>query len=380
VLFLVPVLVAALSLAWLGWRKSQTPPYRVSGFVEAHQVRVGSRVGGRVAEVVTAEGLRVSTGDLLLRMDPFDLKEKLAHARSVAQAHRAEQERLQAGFRPEEIEQARARRDQAAATLEKLIAGPRPREIEIARQHLEMARAGLELAMSEHERLSLLRTDDQAAKLELDRAIRALKQSRAEVSSAEQELALLEEGTRKEEIAAARALHAEMRESVRLMESGYRKEDIAQATARVAAAEADVAAIETQIRELSVFSPCDCTVEAVDLRPGDLVAPNAPVISLLDESSLWLRAYVPESRLGSIRLGDPVDISWSPGRRNQGVAFSGHVAFISREAEFTPRNIQTPEERSKQVFRIKVSLDARDIHGIRPGMIVDVLLPEMESP
>jgi multidrug resistance efflux pump len=117
-------------------------------------------------------------------------------------------------------------------------------------------------------------------------------------------------------------------------------------------------------------------VEAIDLHPGDLVAPNAPAVALLDVSHLWVRAYVPESRLGEVRLGQkvPVRVDSFPGRR-----FSGRLTFIAQEAEFTPRNVQTPEERSKQVFRIKVELDAgRD--RLRAGMAADVLLSEATNP
>ena len=107
----------------------------------------------------------------------------------------------------------------------------------------------------------------------------------------------------------------------------------------------------------------------IDLQPGDLVAPNAPVLSLLDTGHLWVRAYVPENRL-DIQVGQkvPITVDSFPGK-----TFSGHISFISRQAEFTPNNVQTPEERSKQVFRIKVEIDeGRDV--LRPGMTADVVL------
>lgn len=372
----IAVAAGAGIIGWLYWQQTRPQPLIVSGFIEADEIRVGSRVGGRVAEVLASEGQRIKAGAPLYRLDPFDLKETLAQAQAELAAYQADYARLKAGYRKEEIEQARAKRDQAAAMLAKLVAGPRPREIEIARQKLNEAKASLELAESEHARLARLSKEAQAAPTELDRAVRELKTTRAEVAQAEQEVALLEEGTRKEEIAQAKAVLAEADEALKLEEQGYRPEDIAKAAAQVAAAQAQVAAIRTRMNELTIAAPCDCVVEAIDLRPGDLVGANAPSASLLDLSRMWVRAYVPESRLGQVRLGQqvPIRVDNFPNER-----FPGRVTFIAQEAEFTPRNIQTPEERSKQVFRIKVTLE-QGLDRLRVGMAADVLLDEAKGP
>ena len=131
----------------------------------------------------------------------------------------------------------------------------------------------------------------------------------------------------------------------------------------------EVASIERQLRELAVASPCDCLVEAVDLEPGDLVAANAPVLTLIDPHDLWIRAYIPENRL-DISVGQKVSIRVDafPERR-----FAGHVSFVSRKAEFTPANVQTPDERVKQMFRVKVELDEGQ-DTLRAGMAADVFL------
>src|SRR5262249_20829784 len=150
---------------------------------------------------------------------------------------------------------------------------------------------------------------DVATRIEIDRVVRALKSAQAELASAQQSLALLEEGTREEEKAEARAALAEAEQALRLMEAGYRSEDVAKAAAQVEAATANVNAIEAGIKELTVTSPCDCPVEANDLRQGDLVAANAPTVSLLDMSHVWVRAYVPESYLGHVRDGMRVPIT-----------------------------------------------------------------------
>ncbi len=365
-------LAAGLLISFLVWTQNRSQPFVVSGFVEADEIRVGSRVGGRVAEVAVNEGDTVKTNDLIFRLDPFELNHELARAEAQVAAATADLERLRSGFRVEEIEQARARRDLAQASLDKLVAGPRQQEIVIAQEQLKIAEAAFDLAESEYQRIAKLHETERAAPTEYDTAVRARKAAMADVARAKQSLELLEEGSRKEDIAAARAQLAESAAALKLVESGNRIEDIAGAEARLLAAEAQARAIRVQIEELRVVSPCDCVVEAIDLRPGDLVAPNAPGTSLLDLTRKWVRAYVPETRLGEIKLEQKVSLRIiGMGDR----AFTGRITFIARDAEFTPRNVQTPEERSKQVFRIKVRLDEGST-DVRVGMTADILFGE----
>lgn len=369
---LIAVLLAGGIVTWLVWQKSRPEPLIVSGFVEADQIRVGSRVGGRVAEVLVQEGDRAKAGAPLLKMEPFDLNEQLAQAQAELAARQADYARLKTGFRPEEVEQAKARRDRLAATLAKLQAGPRSQEISVAEQRLKQAQASLDLALPEYQRLKQLAREGTAGQLEADRAEREFKAAQAEVITREAELALLKEGTRKEEIAEAKASLAETEAALRLMEAGSRSEDIEQARAKAAAAEAEVATIRTRLEELTVRAPADVIVDVIDLRPGDIVPANAPSMSLLDQSKMWVRAYVPAGRLGQVKLGQrvPIRVDAFPDKR-----FEGAISYIATEAEFTPRNTQTPEDRSKQVFRIKVTVeDGKDL--LRPGMMGDVMLEE----
>jgi len=370
------VVLALAAVAWLTWQQNRAEPFVVSGFIEADDVRAGSRVGGRVAEVLAREGQTVAAGDVLLRLEPFDLMQRLAQARAQLAVAVAERDRLRAGFRPEELQQARARRDRAAAVLDKLKTGPRPGEIAIAREELNAADANLELAEAEFQRVRDLYQSRETAQLEFDRAQRERKAALAARAAAAERLALLEQGTRAEEIAEAAAQLAEATAAVALIEAGYRSEDVAQATAQAQAAEAAVAAIEAQVAELTIESPCHCVVDVLEIQPGDLAAPNAPVVALLDLSRLRVRAFVPEARLGGIQLGDRVPISVDS---FAGERFAAHITFVAHEAEFTPRNVQTPEERSRQVFRIELTLDEGH-ERLRPGMAADVWLDERPAP
>ena len=368
--------IAVLIIFWLFWQQGRAPEFIVSGFIEADQIRVGSQVGGRVAEVFAEEGERVQRGDVLFRLEPFDLEAILARASGKLAVAQSEYARLKAGYRIEEVEQAQARWEHARATLEKAVAGPRWQEIAVAREQVRIARAALELARAEFNRLGALVKKDQVSKEAYDEVVREYEAAQAGLVVAKQSLALLEEGTRKEDIAMARAGLVEAEQALELMREGFRREDIDKAAAEVASAEANLAAVQSRVEELDVLSPCDCVLEAIELQPGDLVSANAPSVSLLDLDRLWVRTYIPEARLSQVRLGQIAPI------RVDGIddeQFKTRITFIAQEGEFIPRNIQTPEERSKQVFRAKLTLE-EGLGRLRAGMAVDVLFEEAYMP
>ncbi len=255
------------------------------------------------------------------------------------------------------------------ASLERLQHGPRPQEIETAEAELRLAESEEELAQTKFKRAEKLLGEQAVSREQFDSNRTELRVAQSMVEVRRSALALLKEGTRSEEIAEAQAKLAEAQAALDLKVNGYREEERTQAKAAVAAAYAAAAVIARQIEELQIHSPVDGVVEALDLQPGDLVMASAPALTLVDYGSLWVRAYVPENRIG-LALGDelPVTVDAYPDEQ-----FLGRVTFVARQGEFTPRNVQTPEERSKQVFRIKVKLDAGQ-RNLRPGMSADVWL------
>jgi multidrug resistance efflux pump len=361
--------VLAGLLAALLFSQFRREPLHVSGFIEADEIRLGSRVGGRVAMVHVEEGTRVFPGDTLVELEPFDLLEERAQAEAQLAQRRAAYEKLSAGFRAEEVAQAKARYDELAANLEKLRNGPRKQEIAAAQARLDLANAELELADTNFRRVESLVERNAATREEMDRATEQLRVTRAALRVRDEELGQLLEGTRPEEIAEAEARLNQAGAQWKLFQAGYRAEEIAEAEAAMNAAQSALAVIERQVAELAIRAPGEGIVEAVELQPGDLTAGSAPVISVMDTSRLWVRAYVPENRL-SVQTGQKVTVTVDsfPGEK-----FAAHLSFVAREAEFTPGNVQTPEERSKQVFRIKATLD-EGLDRLRPGMAADVWL------
>ncbi|MCB9892219.1 MAG: efflux RND transporter periplasmic adaptor subunit [Planctomycetes bacterium] len=378
-------LVLASGVAALFWKQASREPMHVSGFVEADEVRVGSRVGGRVARVLVEEGQSVDKGTILVELEPHDLLARRERAVADLARAKAEHARLVAGPRAEEIAAAEARRDQIAADLSRLVDGPRAQEVVAARARVVLAEAQLELSRQEFARVKSLHEEGISKDADFDQATSSLRVAEQTVAVRKSELALLEEGTRKEEVAAARAKLAESQATLQQQTNGYRQEDIDAAAAVVASAQAGLDVIEQQIRELRVTSSVDGIVEAIDLRPGDIVAPNAPMLSILDRSHLRVRAWVPE-RMLALEIGQRLRVTLDA---FEGRDFEGRVAFVARRAEFTPSNVQTPEERSKQVFRIRVDLvhggdavpsDVRTLRDmIRPGMGADVWLDTMRD-
>jgi multidrug resistance efflux pump len=363
------ILVVAALGALLLYSQWHPKPKKISGFIEADEIRLGSRVGGRVLKIHVEEGTKVSAGQTLVDLAPFDLLDLRAQAAAQVESRKADLAKLETGFRAEDLAQAKAKRDELAARVQELIAGPRKETIDAAKARNEQSKAELLYAQSSFEKTKSTYDRQAATKDELDKATQILDTARATAGMRQAELAELLAGTREEDVAMAKAQLEQADQAWLLQKNGPRKEDIAAAKAALAAAEATVRAIDTQIGELVIQAPVDGIIEAFDLRPGDLVAANAPAMSMLDPAKLWVRAYLPED-MPNVTLGQKVRVTVDsfPGR-----AFAAHVAFIARQAEFTPSNVQTPEKRSLQVFRVKVILDeGRDV--LRAGMPADVWL------
>lgn len=372
------LLLIAFAICFFGgliaYSRYRPVPNTVSGFIEADEIRVGSRVGGRVKSVHVDEGHTVKQGDILLELEPYDLLQREQEAEQSLAALDADYRRLSAGFRPEEIAQAKARYDQRKARYDLLHDGPRSQEIEAARGRLRMAEAQLKFARQKYQRSLDLLQKNAATQADLDAANEQLDASQAQLVVRKEELKLLELGTREEELREARARVDEAQEAWELAKKGYRQEELDQAQAARNAAEAALNVIREQKKELVVHSPLDGVVDALDLRAGDLVPAGAPVLSILDTRHMWVRTYVPQNRVG-LQVGQRLRVR-ADSLGDQ--PLTGKITFISQQAEFTPNNVQTPEERIKQVFRMKVTLTDQ-LENLRPGMTVDVSLEPLDE-
>ena len=347
--------VAAVAAYSIGWFHHDNA-LQGSGTIEARNIRVGSEVGGRIDQILVREGDSVEAGQTLITFDDKELKASLEQSRAAA-------EKSEHGYRKEDIEEARAAAAQAKAEYDQRTNGYRQEDIDSARADLDRATADETRTHLDFERYDSLAAKEEVSKQQRDTAEANWKMALAQRQSAQQRLDQLHRGYRAEEIAAAEARYHQTQATLEKFERGNRRED-------VEAARAALAYDEARFRERQVLAPAASTVEVLDVRPGDLIAPNTPVATLLERDQIYVRIYIPETEIGRVRLGQKAEIRVDS-FPNQ--VFQGVVEQINQKAEFLPRNVQTREERVHQVFGVKVRIDDAS-HRVLAGMAADVKL------
>jgi HlyD family secretion protein len=325
-----------------------------SGTIETREIEIGSKVGGRVTSVSVEEGQSVKAGALLVRFECDQLEAERAEAAAAITQAQANLDRMLRGNRPEEIAQAQAAAETARASFEEARNGPRPQELDQAQADYAAAKADATNAVGYYDRMAQLAATDTISRQQFDDARDRRDAAAQRAEAARQRLALLQAGTRPEDLRAAQHRYQQADAARVLAVKGSRREDIDASRGRLAAAQAQAAALDAQRKECVLAAPADAAVETVSVRPGDLVPPGRIVVSLLEPSQLWVRIYIPETELARVRLGQTarVLVDSYPGR-----AFSGRVQQIASQAEFLPRNVQTRDDREHQVFAVKVQVD-----------------------
>jgi HlyD family secretion protein len=356
-LLIIAIIAAALAATVYatGWFHRDSA-LQGSGTVEARNIRVGSKISGRIDQVLVREGDRVKPGQVLITFDDKELLASLQQSRAAA-------EKAQRGYRPEEIAEARAAAAQAQAEYEQRRNGYRKEDIAAAQADLDRAKADEIRTHLDFQRYDSLAKKDLVSKQQLDTAEAAWRIALATVQNAQQKLDQLQSGYRLEEIAAAEARYQQTQATLEKLERGNRRED-------VDAAKAALSYDQARFRERQVVAPSAATVEVLDVRPGDLVAPNTPVATLLEQDQIYVRIYIPETEIGHVKLGQVAEVRVDSFPNK---VFDGEVEQINQQAEFLPRNVQTREERVHQVFGVKVRII--DPAGqVLAGMAADVKL------
>jgi HlyD family secretion protein len=341
-----------------------------SGTVEVNEVKVGSKIGGRITEVLIQEGQQVKAGQPLVRFDIADLQaEKLSLNARIAELS-AEVEKLENGFRKEEKDAAEAEVRKAQAILEQLRNGSRPQEIAQVQAEISAAESDLFNSESSFTRIDKIFSEGYQSKQVRDDAETRVKLNKSRLEALRQRLSLLQEGTRYEEIKTAEQNYQAALARAELLRAGTRKEDIAAAKARLDAAKAALAQLNVRVAEGEILSPADSRVEVVRVRPGDIIVAGNPIAKLLEPNQIWVRVYIPHTDIGKVRVGQTATINVDSFANK---TFSGVVSQIAGEAEFYPRNVQTRTDREHQVFAIKVNIDDKD-GSLKSGMSADVVI------
>ena len=287
-----------------------------SGTVDATDVSISFRVPGILRQRPADEGSVVKPGEVLAALDTREASARLRQAQAAELAAQARLRDTEQGYRPQEIAEAGAQVQQVQANLANLK--------EEARRSENLYATG---AVSRQRRDK----DDAAASV-------------------------------------AQEQHRAASERLKLLQSGFRKETIAVARAQLAEAQAAVEAAKVALEDLQVTSTINGTVTRKHAEPGETLAAGRPVVTITDVTHPWVRVYMPENQIGQVQLGAParIKIDTFPDRE-----FTGRVSYVSSQAEFTPKNVQTQEERVKLVFAVNVTVDNPE-GALKPGMPADV--------
>ena len=320
--------------------EAPTDRIRVSGHVEATETRLAAEAGGRILTLPVKEGDRVEQGQTILTLDTRDTELQINRARAEQTAAEAQLKLVQAGARVEDIRQAES-------------------QVETARAEVAAARVELTSAEQDLERFETLLKQNSGSQKQRDDAATRRDVARDRVTQAE---------TR---VKAATEVVAKLK-------AGARPEEIETARARVGTVVAQIAALEKGLHDATLQSPVSGIITEKLVEAGEVVPPRAPAVVVVDLDHAWADVFVPEPTVPQIKIGQPATVFTDappPGPGQAGAnGINGTISFISPKAEFTPRNVQTAEERSKLVYRIRIAVDNKS-GVLKQGMPVEAEIP-----
>ena len=346
-------------------RSADSDRIRLSGNIELTQVDISFKIPGKLVERTVTEGDQVKKGQLVARID--DLQTQRLKQVNEAGIETAQAQLLQASTSVAwqkatlegDLDVRRAEVRQAQAHLDQLLAGSRPQEIQQAEAAVNDARTQHEQARRDWERAQTLYKNDDISTAQRDQAQSRFNSTAAILKQAEERLAIIREGPRKEEIAAARAQLARAQAAVKVseantLETQRRQQELSARRSEVERARAQLGVTESQLQDAAVYAPIDGTVLVKSAELGEVLAAGTTVVTIGDLARPWVRGYIKEGDLGKVKIGQEVKVTTDsfPGR-----VYKGRISYISPEAEFTPKQIQTKEERVKLVYRVKILVE-----------------------
>ena len=310
-----PLLAALLLSAAACTEPPPSDRLRASGHVEATETRLAPEVGGRVLTLSVKEGDRIEPGQTILTLDTRDVQLAIDRAKADHAAAEAQLRLVQAGSRVEDIRQAQS-------------------QVETARAEVSAAKSELDSAEQDLTRFDTLLKNNSGSRKQRDDAATRRDVARERVLSAESRVKTAEENLAK-------------------LKAGARREEVDAARARVASVAAQVASLEKGIGDATLRSPVGGLVSEKLIEVGEMIAPRAPAVVIVDLDHAWADVFVPEPTVPQIKIGQAATVFTDAG----GAGLPGTISYISPKAEFTPRNVQTAEERSKLVYRVRIAVD-----------------------
>lgn len=322
------VTVAAISCT----EEAPSDRLRVSGHVEVTETRVAAEAGGRVLTLTVREGDRVEPGQVVMTLDTRDVELAIQRARAEQAAADAQLRLVLAGARAEDVRQAQA-------------------QVEAARADVSAARAELAAAEQDLARFETLLESNSGSRKQRDDAATRRDVARDRVASGESRVKTAEEALAK-------------------LRAGARREEVDAARARLTSASVQIATLAKVLGDATLTSPIAGVVTEKLVEVGEVIAPRSPALVVVDLEHAWADVFVPEPAVPQIKIGQAATVFTDAG----GPGIGGTVAYISPKAEFTPRNVQTAEERSKLVYRVRINVDNKD-GVLKQGMPVEAEIP-----
>ncbi len=382
----IPVVLLLAAAGFLIWRfvlagNGDGTSLLLSGNIELTEVEMSFKQPGRLVELAVDEGDPVTAGQKVARMDSAELEAQQDRENAGVQAAQSALTQLHTSINWQsetiagDLELKRADLAAAESRLKELETGSRPQEIENARAALDQARAENDLAQRDWTRAQRLIKAEDISTAQYESFRTRAQAAAAAMKRAEETYALVKEGPRRETIEQARAQVQRAKAAVKLAETNRidlerRRQEIQLRQAEIARSRAGVRLLTVQLSDRALTSPVDGVVLARNAEPGEVLPAGSSVLTLGDIDHPTVRCYVNERDLGRVKLGQRAEVTTDsyPGK-----TYKGKVAFISSEAEFTPKQIQTQEERVKLVYRIKVEVENPN-RELKSNMPVDVRL------
>lgn len=350
---------------WRWFRGGESNDIRLSGNIELTEVDVSFKLPGKLIDRAVDEGDAVKRGMVLARLDQEQLIAQRDRAKAALAAAQSIREQTATGVQLQhetveaQIQQRAAEIRAMEARLEELVTGSREEEKRQARAAVDRAEAEADRAKKDFERMQTLFKSDNISAAELDQYRARRDTAGAALREAQQQQAIVMEGPRKETIEAARAQLAQARATLRLAEAQRlelkrREEELKTRASEIEQRRAELALIESQLSDTVAISPIDGVVLAKGAEPGEVLAAGTTVLTVGDIGHPWVRAYISETDLGRVKIGSKARVTTDsfPGK-----VYEGRVSFIASQAEFTPKQIQTPEERAKLMYRVKIDVE-----------------------
>jgi len=362
------ILVAAAVGGMVAYRgMGKTDPNRivVSGNIELTEVNIAFKTAGRLIERTVDEGDAVKKGQVIARLDRDQLNAQQERETAGLRSSEFQLAQAQTGLEWQratlvaDLEQRRADLAGAEARLAQLKNGSRPQEKQDARAAVEAAQAEADRARKDYERAQTLIKNDDISQSQFDQYRNRADSTAAALKSAQEKLALVLAGPRQEEIDQQAAQVARARALLKMSEANAleiqrRSEELSTRKAEEARSKASLQLIGTQITDTVAVSPVDGVVLVKAADVGEVLAPGTSVVTVGDIDHPWLRGYINETDLAKVKIGSRARVKTDsyPGK-----FYNGRVSFIASEAEFTPKQIQTQQERVKLVYRVKIDLE-----------------------